>query len=88
LVFEGDTGTRTMTQERKIIRMAWGLLEVAKQLGSEPRCKIMSYSRDSFYRYNELYTKAARLASFLAAPRGSRLDSNEIFQAPILAGRR
>jgi Winged helix-turn helix len=44
-----------MTQERKVIRAKVGVLELAKQLGNVSRaCKIMGYSRDSFYRFREL----------------------------------
>ena len=40
-----------MTTERKVIRAKVGLLELAKQLGNVSQaCKIMGYSRDSFYR--------------------------------------
>jgi molybdenum-dependent DNA-binding transcriptional regulator ModE len=40
-----------MTQEQKIIRVKVGLLELAKQLGNVSQaCKLMGYSRDSFYR--------------------------------------
>jgi transposase InsO family protein len=40
----------------KIIKPKLGVLELAKQLGNVSKaCKVMGYSRDSFYRYKALY---------------------------------
>ena len=45
-----------MVKDQKIIKARVGLLELARQLGNvSEACKIMGYSRDTFYRYKELF---------------------------------
>src|SRR5437867_1139958 len=45
-----------MNLTQKIIKPKLGLLGLAKQLGNvSAACKAMGYSRDTYYRFRELY---------------------------------
>lgn len=51
-------GNPPMTTDQKIIKNKVGLLKLAEELGNVSKaCKVMGFSRDTFYRYRDLATE-------------------------------
>ncbi len=67
-----------MTTQKKLIQLKLGVLKLAEKLGNVSKaCKVMGYSRDSFYRFQKLYEEGGEMALIFLPPYSPELNPAE-----------